>query len=202
MDGASEQRTMRQARDQYFLDNGFGSNGGYDDAWVDFHLGPLPCPFPNTKGRVRAVKVHDLHHILTGYRTDFMGELEISAWEVGAGCKDFYAAWYLNLAGTATGCLLAPRRIYAAFLRGRATESLYGRDLDGMLDETVEAVRDHTGLGKPQRPASLGDMATFAAAVAAGTVVAAVSFALAVFVVPVGLVLGALRGKKATAPAA
>lgn len=32
-------------------------------------------PFPNTHGRRRALAYHDLHHILTGYRTDFVGEL-------------------------------------------------------------------------------------------------------------------------------
>src|ERR1700742_1732678 len=40
--------TMREARDRYFAVNGFGANGGYDDAWVDFKIGPVPLPFPNT----------------------------------------------------------------------------------------------------------------------------------------------------------
>lgn len=84
--------TMREARAIYFEVNGFGADGGYGDAWVDFKLGPLPVPFPNTRARVRAVRYHDLHHVLTGYDTNTIGEFEISAWELGAGCKDLIAA--------------------------------------------------------------------------------------------------------------
>jgi hypothetical protein len=40
--------TLREARERYFRANGFGESGGYDDAWVDFKLGPVPLPFPNT----------------------------------------------------------------------------------------------------------------------------------------------------------
>ena len=79
---------------------------------------PIPMPFPNTKGRVRAVRYHDLPHILPGYATDLMGELEISAWELGAGCKNFFTAWQLNLSGLAGGMALSPRRMLRAFRRG------------------------------------------------------------------------------------
>ena len=78
--------TLRDARRIYFHANGFGEEGGYDDAWVDFKLGPIPMPFPNPPARVRAVKYHDLHHVLTDYDTDTIGEFEIAAWEVAAGC--------------------------------------------------------------------------------------------------------------------
>ena len=76
---------MRDSRRTYFEKNAFGVDGGYEDAWVDFKLGPIPFPFPNSAPRVRAVKFHDLHHVLTGYDTNFTGEVEISAWEIGAG---------------------------------------------------------------------------------------------------------------------
>ncbi|HEY1086681.1 MAG TPA: hypothetical protein VGE37_03265, partial [Archangium sp.] len=87
--------TMREAVRRYFDENGFGIDGGYGATWVDFKLGPVPFPLPNTEGRKRAVKFHDLNHVLTGYRTDTLGEFEISAWEAGAGCRDFWAAWAL-----------------------------------------------------------------------------------------------------------
>lgn len=44
--------------------------------WVDFKLGPIPFPFPNTKARVAALAYHDFHHILTGYDTDIRGKLD------------------------------------------------------------------------------------------------------------------------------
>ncbi|AUX38490.1 uncharacterized protein SOCE836_107340 [Sorangium cellulosum] len=33
-----------------------------------------------------------MHHVPTGYDTSTTGEFEISAWELGAGCKDLIAA--------------------------------------------------------------------------------------------------------------
>src|SRR4051812_7713716 len=110
--------TLLEARTRYFEDNHFGKDGGYGAKWVDFKLGPIPMPFPNTQARVRAVKYHDLHHLVTGYATDIVGETEISAWELGSGCKSFYAAWQLNLGGAALGALIAPRRTWRAFRRG------------------------------------------------------------------------------------
>jgi hypothetical protein len=86
---AASDDTLAHARDDYFRVNGFGANGGYDDAWVDFKLGPIPMPFPNTPSRKRAVRFHDLHHALTGYATDVRGEFEISAWEIGSGCAEY-----------------------------------------------------------------------------------------------------------------
>ncbi len=73
--------TLRQARTRYFEDNAFGADGGYSARWVEVKVGPFPYAIPNTEGRVRALRYHDLHHIMTGYRTDWTGETEISAWE-------------------------------------------------------------------------------------------------------------------------
>ena len=103
---------MREARALYFDINHFGDSDGYDDKWVDFKLGPMPMPFPNTPARVRAVRFHDLHHVLTGYDTNTIGEFEISAWEIAAGCKGYVAAWQLNLGGMFAGLLVAPRRTW------------------------------------------------------------------------------------------
>ncbi|NUP11387.1 MAG: hypothetical protein HOW73_35520 [Polyangiaceae bacterium] len=191
---------MREARDKYFDINGFGVDGGYSDAWVDFHIGPLYCPFPNTKSRIRAVKVHDLHHILTGYQTDFIGELEIGAWEVGAGCKDFAAAWFLNLSSLGAGVLFAPSRVYRAFIRGRSTDSLYGRPLDDMLGRTVAEMRRDTNVDASAPEASFADRVAFAGYAVAGLAVSAVAASIGVFVVPVGLVTGLVR-KLRRAPA-
>ena len=62
------QLTLRNARGRYFEINNF-NDGGYDDRWLKMKAGPIPISFPNTKARVRAVKFHDLHHVLTEYPT-------------------------------------------------------------------------------------------------------------------------------------
>lgn len=192
--------SMLEARTRYFEVNHFGESGGYDDAWVDFKLGPIPFPFPNTKARIRAVQVHDLHHIVTAYDTDTRGEFEISAWELGAGCKDFFAAWQLNLGGLGAGLFAAPGRTYRAFIRGRHSESLYGRDVGDLLQSTVREVREATGVDR-QANATLTDKALFAAASVAGVAAMLVFGAVFVPLIPVGLVASHLRKRAETSRA-
>jgi len=194
--------TMREARKIYFEANGFGETGGYEDAWVDFKLGPIPMPFPNTKGRLRAVRYHDLHHLLTSYDTDIVGEFEISAWEIAAGCKGFLAAWALNLGGMAGGLFRAPRRVFAAFVRGRRQRTTYGEDLDSVLDMTVGEARKRFTMraGEPSR-ATLSDVVLFALATLAGLVVGALLFALVLPLVPFGLIAHAMRRRGAVSVA-
>lgn len=180
--------TLRTARQRYFEENGFGADGGYGAAWVDFKLGPLPMPFPNTASRVRAVGFHDLHHVLTGYRTDTLGELEISAWELGAGCRGYGAAWVLNLGGMLTGAVVIPSRVFRAFVRGRHADSLYQFESDAqVLDEAVPTMRTRLGLDTAgDAKARVADVGWFALALAAGVSLAAVALPL----MPVLLALG------------
>jgi ubiquinone biosynthesis protein Coq4 len=109
---------------------------------VKLKVGPLPFAFPNTPARQAAVKLHDLHHVATGYDTTFTGEAEIAAWELAAGCGRYYAAWILNLGAMATGMLIAPRRTARAFRRGRRSKSLYDRRFgNDLLAMTVGELR-------------------------------------------------------------
>jgi hypothetical protein len=161
--------TLRQARARYFEENDFGEDGGYGDRWVKLKLGPFPYAIPNTQGRVRAVRYHDLHHIMTGYRTDWIGEFEIAAWEVGSGCRDLAAAWFLNLSGMFAGLFLSPRRIFRAFVRGRNTRNLYGHTFDdALLDARVGEKRAELGLDREVPAATPADVLRFLVFVMAG----------------------------------
>ena len=164
---------MQSARQAYFAANGFGADGGYGAPWVDISLGPIPLGFPNWSSRKVAVAYHDLHHILTGYQTDWPGELEIAAWELGAGCKRMVAAWLLNLPALAGGALVMPRRTFAAFVRGRRSRSLYGESLGAVLDLSVDAARAKLGVPDGAAPREAGDRAAFAAGAVAGAVLGA-----------------------------
>ncbi len=183
-----EEMPLRDARSLYFAANKFGDDGGYGDNWVDFKLGKIPFPVPNSPARVRAVRYHDLHHVLTGYDTTTVGEFEISAWEIAAGCKGFAAAWALNLSGMLAGVLVAPKRTLRAFVRGRRSRTLYGEPFDPLLDVTVRAARDRYLARELEPPASLTDAITFGLALAAGLVVGLAMMAIVVPLVPVGLV--------------
>ena len=153
--------TLREARELYFRANGFAPDGGYSDKWVRVQLGPLPLVFPNVPSRVRAVRIHDLHHIATGYQTDNVGEFEIGAWEVASGCRDYWAAWFLNLSSMAAGLFRCPRRTFRAFVRGRHTRNLYGRYDESLLERTVAELRADTVGVSHEEAASASDVASF-----------------------------------------
>jgi hypothetical protein len=137
-----DEEEVRVARARYFQHNKFGERGGYDERWVKLKIGPIPFWFPNTTARVRAVRLHDLHHLVTGYDTTWTGEAEIAAWEIAGGCGRHLAAWVLNLDAFAIGLGLAPRFVFQAFLRGCRTRNLYAREFeDAWLDRRVGDLR-------------------------------------------------------------
>src|SRR5262249_20777337 len=186
-----EGETLREARARYFASNGFGADGGHGPAWGEGKLGALPFCFPNTAARVRAVRFHDLHHVVTGYATDVVGEAEIAAWEIATGCAGFGAAWLLNLEALGLGLLRAPGPSWRAFLRGRQTRNLYRWHLDeALLAARGADVRARLGLAAAPAPARASDRVAFAAwSLAAALVFGAT---LALFAAPIGLGLRAL----------
>ena len=154
--------SLREARERYFERNGFGASGGYDEKWVKLAFGPLRFAFPNTPGRVRAVRYHDLHHVVTGYDTSWTGEAEIGAWEVASSCRDHVAAWLLNLYAMGVGLVIAPGAVWRAFLRGRHSHNLYAEPFgDALLDESVGAMRRRLALETPPPRATPGDRLRF-----------------------------------------
>jgi hypothetical protein len=147
--------TLGDARSRYFELNNFGKGGGYDEPWIKVKVWHIPIWLPNTSGRVRAVKLHDLHHVLTEYPTTWRGEAEISAWEIGTGgVKNYYAGWLLDLLSIAQGLVVNPRGVYRGFIRGRYSRNLYSREFsDEILKHKVGEYRDHLLLNtKPASP--------------------------------------------------
>jgi hypothetical protein len=174
-----EHLSMRVARQRYFQENGFGEDGGYQKKVVWVEMGPLRLPVPNSPSRVYAVRYHDMHHVLTGYATDWRGEFEISAWEIGAGCADAWFAWGINLGGLMGGLLTIPRRTAKAFYRGRRSCSLYAYEHDAIIDAPVAALRARTNVASSSSPPTARDR------------IALVAWAL-LGLAPVGITLGAL----------
>jgi hypothetical protein len=169
---AMDQQTLRQARDRYWAENDFGADGGDSKRLVPVKLGRLKLVIPNIAARRRAVRYHDLHHVLAGYGTDPGGEGEISAFELGGGCGPEWFAWVINFQGLLLGLLLRPRALLEAFSRGRHARNLYGRRLDGqLLDRTVAEVRQELGLGVASPRPSASDRALLAVWVAASLLV-------------------------------
>ena len=175
--------SVREARARYFRDNGFGEDGGYGAAWVKLQMGPLTLPLPNTPQRVRAVRFHDLHHVVTGYATDWTGEAEIAAWEIASGCADHHAAWLLNLWAMAIGLVIAPGRVWRAFVRGRRSRNLYREPWsEALIEPRVGELRARLGLddaAAASAPARAGERAAFAGWCAASAALALLTLAIA-----------------------
>jgi hypothetical protein len=156
--------SLREARDLFFARSNLGPDGGYERLWVRVETKPLPFYFPNWSARVAAARLHDLHHIAANYETDWPGEAEISAWEIGGGCCRYYAAWILNLGGWGAGLIITPRKLLRAFVRGRRSKTnLYHTGFDELqLDQiTLGGLRDRLGSHTPTMPAAFCDVVLF-----------------------------------------
>src|SRR5690242_8176294 len=176
--------TLGEARAQYFKQNNFGTDGGYDEWWIKVKVWRLPIWLPNTAGRVRAVRLHDLHHVLTEYPTTWRGEAEISAWEVGAGgLRRYYAGWWLDVMNIAQGLVVNPRGVYRGFMRGRQNSNLYSQTFnDELLGYSVDEYRRRLKLDVSPHESGLTDHLLFAFWVAVS-----ISVYLISVVAPIGL---------------
>lgn len=154
------------------------------DAWFDWaKFGPAWVPLPNPPARRRIIHIHDAAHVLTGYRTDFYGELEESAFELGAGCGDSWIAWFINLQGLVGGVATAPARTAAAWRRGAASQSIYEADIEHLLDLPVDDARRALGVPPGDVPWQPGERRRMAGATVTG-VVTALAQVVAVLGVP------------------
>lgn len=138
---------VRDARDVYLAENGF-SLAEYDESvgWVTL-LG-VRIPIRSQK-RMRALRMHDLHHVALGFGTDTAGELEVSAWEHRTGTNGIGALpRCMIFVGLVAGLVLSPRRTLAAWRAGREHRSLYVAPLpkETLLRMTVGELRSHLGV--------------------------------------------------------
>ena len=158
---ATPEASVRSGLDEYLGSNGFDVRA-YDAPMYEVDLGDVTgevWEFPNTPARKRAIPRHDLHHVLTGYGTDVLGEAEIGAWELVAGCNSFFL-WWINLSALGVGLLLSPRRTVRALARAVGQRTLYRDPLAyaELLDMTVGELRERLGLpphGQADRPPRL-----------------------------------------------
>ena len=134
--------SVQEALARHLASSGLPPDAGDSDPFAVVRIFHLPYPIPNTRARKRAVRIHDLNHLVSGYETDRIGELEISAWELASGgCRDYGAAWVLDLAGLLGGLLVAPSRTVRAFWTGRSQQNLYPFEYEELLALSVAEAR-------------------------------------------------------------
>ncbi len=194
MENPSQESTMRDGLAAYLGRNGFPPDGGDSQPWAVVRLGPIPIAYPNLDARRRAVRVHDLNHVVTGYATDLKGESEISAWEVGSGCGQYWVAWLLGLSGLVTGARW-PIATARAFSRGRQTQNLYQREYESTLDEPISTLHNELGLDRPTTTRPL-DIALLLAFLPASVLASAVVVGTSVVTAPWWIRAGAHRERR------
>lgn len=181
--------TLREARDLYLANAGL-STDTYVEDWVDIKLGPIPLRIPSTDARKRVLPLHDLHHALTGYQADIRGEAEIGAWELGSGLGRHTIGYVLDLMTLAWSPMVAPRRVWRAFVRGRHSRNFYRHPLPlppDLLDRDVDGVRRSLDLDRPTTQADARDGLAFLGWFGLALLVGALSLALLPFMVAWGV---------------
>jgi|SRR5688572_17987983 len=141
----SSEKTPSELIPIFYADHQLGIDGGQSSLHVKMDIAKGIYFFvPNFDARRKAVPWHDIHHLITDYSAGtFIGECEISAWEVASGCKGYWAAFLIDTSGVLMGCFINPRKILHAYARGRRTYNLY-HDLypmEKVLDTPVSEIR-------------------------------------------------------------
>jgi hypothetical protein len=141
--------SVERGRDAYLAENGF-SVAAYEDAWTQASLWGLSFKIPNTPHHRWAIRLHDLHHVATGFGTDLTGEAEISAWEARRGLRslDLYVSTIVASLAL-TGLVLAPRRVRRAWdagTHGNALFNMQDLDYDALLRMSIGELRALLGI--------------------------------------------------------
>ncbi len=147
MDVFDDQATVKDALGHLFQQYGIPSDA-YTASHFTIPVGRIEFRFPNIPARVKVAQFHDLHHILTGYPTTWLGEAEIGAWELATGCRGYFIAWFLNGGAAFVGLFLNPKAVIRAFRRGWKTPTNLYHDFvyTDLLDLTLGELRKKTGI--------------------------------------------------------
>ncbi|MES2763049.1 MAG: hypothetical protein V4677_12625 [Bacteroidota bacterium] len=130
-------QTPREILSRFYADNNLDADGGQASSFVKIEMTrKFHFYFPNFDARRKAVILHDIHHLITDYTTTLAGESEISAWEIGSGCKSYWAAFLIDTSGLMVGIPFNFFGVLKAFARGRRTKNLYHNTIS--LEEAMD----------------------------------------------------------------
>jgi len=183
----NDSQTPRDLLPAFYKQYKLNEDGGQSSSFVRIELTKwLSLYFPNFDARRKAIFKHDVHHMVTGYTSTFKGETEIGAWEIGSGCRHYWAAFVLDIAAIAPGMVINPFGVYKAFVRGRRTKNLYEEIFtdEQVMDMPVAEIRqalllnNHTG----KSTGNLVDFLFFVLLLFAGIVYSILSLLLLPFI--------------------
>ena len=117
--------TVKEALIGFYKFNRLNLTEDFESHCVRVYIGCILAPVPNIEARKKYLKFHDLHHIMSGYGIDRIGESEISAWGLGSrSCRKPLIS-IMNLFALSTGYVLSPSKVTTAFYRGCRSKNLY-----------------------------------------------------------------------------
>jgi len=114
-----------------------------------FPLFILPKPFRDW------LKIHDAHHLITGFDTDFRGEVEIAAWVLARnglnfGGKPRWLPFFVigdTFGSVLIGLFFMPKRVLRAFNKGRSEHSLHRLNPGQALEMEFETAKHYVASG-------------------------------------------------------
>lgn len=138
---------VSEALKDYYLAAKVDPASTYDEKWARIEVGPIAFYIPNTENRKNALRVHDVHHVVTGFEPNICGEAQISAWEVGSGgCGTNLYVWAIILTGAVGGLFICPIKTFRAFLLGIRSKNLFGENATQFYSSTIRQVRQQLNL--------------------------------------------------------
>lgn len=141
--------TVAEGLASYLKENDFAAEA-YDAPKTPVTLFGIRFSVPNTERHQWAIRLHDLHHVATGFGTDLRGEAEISLWEWRKGLRGL--GWYVGsivISISLVGPLMAPRRTWRAWRAGAGERSLFGSPklaYEEILTWSISALRSRLGV--------------------------------------------------------
>lgn len=141
--GCAATMTAREARDRFLETFGLDMEG---------YTSPT-LPLPISRGITLNVpnpgllRYHDLHHVATGYPATLLGEAQISAFELRAGCH-CPLIFCLCLGAITIGGWRSPGTILRAWRNARGARTLYDTDIpyETLLQMSVADLRRRIGI--------------------------------------------------------
>ena len=138
--------TAKDALSHYFVEQGLFPEGSSVEDWLEerwYRIGGFPV-LPLVGKIKESLILHDVHHLVTGYETTWIGEFELAGWELGSGgCHTHFFFWLDRLGAFAFGLLVTPRRVWRALRSGRRARNLYRLDAYRILEEEIDALRSY-----------------------------------------------------------
>ncbi len=118
----------------------------YTGNWFTSEIRGRTIPIFPMAGFRSGLVHHDIHHMLTGYETSWIGECEVAGWELGSGgCGTHLVFWLDRLSFVVMGLVCAPLRTLRAFRRGLRAHNFFGQDVERVLSTPLAETERYAG---------------------------------------------------------